>query len=116
VGSRTIARSASVTIGAGGTGIVRFTGPAAFESIEVDAISLACGGATIPTAKLYRAPAPSSAALAATTLDGASGGFERTGSSDVIGSGEAWSVEWTGAEVGQLATATLTGTLNYRGG
>lgn len=97
--------------GADGTARVVFRGPAQWESIDVDAISLhVSGSSTLPEARLYSSATPQAHRLLASDLNGSSGSFRRTGSSDVIGPSDAWCVEWTGATPGAVCTATLTGT------
>lgn len=100
------------TAGADGIALARFPGPAAWEAIEVDMIALnVTGSDLLPEARLYSTSPPAAGTLLATDLDGRSGSFTRTGSSDAINPGQTWVVQWVGATPGAVCTATLTGTL-----
>lgn len=100
---------------ADGRAVVRFQGPVVVQDvINVDAISLRSDSEALPDATLYRG-APAVGRRIAHVADGKTGGFFRTGASDVIHGGDVWTVEWTGADPGSTCSAALTGTVTTRG-
>lgn len=106
----------SATADADGLATVRFDGPGmSFDRLVVDVIGLTCSSGSIPDATLYRG-APGDGRRLAYNADGVSGWFDGGGSNDVIDSGEAWSVQWTGCDAGAQCTAALSGTVQRRGG
>jgi len=106
-------RQESATVSAAGTATVQLKGPYPIGSYyDIDSIALSCASTTLPTAKLYKSPVVGDR-LIATNLNGSSGSFDRTGESDRMEHGDAWTVYWENATVGVVATATMHG-IEYR--
>lgn len=100
--------AATVTLDAAGAGTVTFPGPPQWSELVVSAIALAGDSTAMPRADLYLG-SPTAGRLLATVNNGRTGAFRATGTADVIGAGESWSVRWTGGTAGAVMTATLAG-------
>lgn len=102
------------TASAAGIATVRISGPGdSFDVFVVELISLRSTSALLPDCTLYRGD-PADGRQLAYNPDGQSGTFVGGGAADRIGSGDTWSLQWTGADSGALCSASVTGIVRRR--